>query len=132
MMEVKRPAAYYMRTTHRYLGFFLAGIMAVYALSGIVLIFRDTNIFKKERKKEAELSPGMEADAVGKKIKVRDLKFTKTEGDLKYFDQGIYNNKNRAGTIHQYGTALCFKQAHPIAQSFCKRSFVLFQYLFLR
>ena len=93
MMESKKPATFYMRTTHRYLGFFLAGIMAVYALSGIVLIFRDTNIFKKEKKNEAILAPGMEADAIGKKIKIRDLKFTKTEADLKYFDQGVYNNK---------------------------------------
>ncbi len=28
-----------MRLIHRYLGFFLAGIMAVYALSGIIMIF---------------------------------------------------------------------------------------------
>lgn len=32
-----------MRVYHRYLGFFLAGIMAVYAISGVVLIFRDTD-----------------------------------------------------------------------------------------
>ena len=31
-----------MRVYHRYLGFFLTGIMAMYALSGIVLILRDT------------------------------------------------------------------------------------------
>src|SRR6056300_1098003 len=36
------------RIIHRYLGFFLAGIMFVYALSGITLIFRDTDYFKKE------------------------------------------------------------------------------------
>ena len=32
-----------MRILHRYLGFFLAGIMAVYALSCTVMIFRDTD-----------------------------------------------------------------------------------------
>ncbi len=36
------------RVIHRYLGFFLAGIMFVYALSGITLIFRKTDYFKKE------------------------------------------------------------------------------------
>ena len=36
------------RIIHRYQGFFLAGIMFVYALSGITLIFRDTDYFKKE------------------------------------------------------------------------------------
>lgn len=37
-----------MRIIHRYLGFFLAGIMAVYALSGIIMIFRDTDFLKKK------------------------------------------------------------------------------------
>ena len=36
------------RVFHRYLGFFLAGIMAVYAISGIVLTFRNTDYMKKE------------------------------------------------------------------------------------
>ncbi len=31
------------RVVHRYLGFFLAGIMIVYAISGIVLTVRDTD-----------------------------------------------------------------------------------------
>ena len=37
-----------MRVYHRYLGFFLAGIMAVYAVSGIVMIFRETEFLKSE------------------------------------------------------------------------------------
>ena len=37
-----------MRVYHRYLGFFLAGIMAMYAISGIILIFRDTDLLKSE------------------------------------------------------------------------------------
>ena len=35
------------RVYHRYLGFFLAGIMFMYALSGITLTFRDKDYFKK-------------------------------------------------------------------------------------
>lgn len=92
-MESSKPATYYMRILHRYIGFFLAGIMAVYALSGTVLIFRDTNYFKKETQVEKKLNPGIPADELGKQIRVRDLKFTKTEGDLQYFEQGTYNTK---------------------------------------
>ena len=44
-----KPSKVTMRVLHRYLGFFLAGIMAVYALSGIVLIFRDTDFLKSEQ-----------------------------------------------------------------------------------
>ena len=36
------------RVYHRYLGFFLTGIMFMYALSGITLTFRDKEYFKKE------------------------------------------------------------------------------------
>lgn len=37
-----------MRVIHRYLGFFLAGIMAVCATSGIIMIFRTTDFLKQK------------------------------------------------------------------------------------
>ena len=80
-----------MRIIHRYLGFFLAGIMAVYSLSGIVLIFRDTDFLKKEKQIVKELKPGLEAKELGQEVKNRELKVTKTEGDLVYFANGDYN-----------------------------------------
>jgi hypothetical protein len=80
-----------MRVMHRYLGFFLAGIMAVYSLSGIVLIFRDTNFLKQEKQIVKELKPGLEAKELGQEIRNRELKVTKTEGDLVYFSNGTYN-----------------------------------------
>lgn len=88
-----KPVNYYMRILHRYIGFFLAGIMAVYALSGIVLIFRDTDFLKREKQVEKKLSPAIDATELGKQIKIRDLKFTRTDGDLQYFNHGTYNNK---------------------------------------
>lgn len=80
-----------MRIWHRYLGYFLAGIMAVYAISGIVLIFRDTNFLKKETVMMKSLSPGLAIDSVGRAIRLRDLKAEKEEGDLLIFKQGSYN-----------------------------------------
>ena len=80
-----------MRVIHRYLGFFLAGIMAVYSLSGIVLIFRDTDFLKKEKQIVKELKPGLEAKELGQEVRNRELKVTKTEGDLVYFNNGTYN-----------------------------------------
>ncbi len=81
-----------MRILHRYIGFFLAGIMAVYSLSGIVLIFRDTNFLKKEKLVEKTVMPNVKADELGKIIKMRDLKFDRSEGDVQYFKQGSYNS----------------------------------------
>ncbi|MEQ1587790.1 MAG: hypothetical protein ABL895_18030 [Cyclobacteriaceae bacterium] len=48
-----------MRVYHRYLGYFLAGIMAVYSISGITMIFRDTDFLKRETQVERTLKPNL-------------------------------------------------------------------------
>ena len=48
-----------MRIWHRYLGFYLVGIMAVYAVSGMILIFRKTDTFKKEIQVQKSISKGL-------------------------------------------------------------------------
>ncbi|MFL9843509.1 hypothetical protein [Flavobacterium rhizosphaerae] len=83
-----------MRIWHRYLGFFLAGIMAVYALSGIILIFRKESIFKKEVTEERTIAPGLTPDALGPALRIRDFKVEKTEGSLIYFKDGTYDKSN--------------------------------------
>lgn len=87
-----------MRIVHRYLRFFLAGIMAVYALSGIVLIFRDTDLFKVEKQVEKKLQPKLEVEKLGKTLKIKNFKINKTEGDILFFDKGTYNYKT--GTVN--------------------------------
>lgn len=80
-----------MRIYHRYLGFFLAGIMAVYAISGIILIFRDTDFLKSEKLIEKELSPNLSAEEIGKALKIREFKVEKEDSKLIYFRQGTYD-----------------------------------------
>lgn len=84
-----------MRVYHRYLGFFLAGIMAVYALSGIVLIFRDTNFLKEKQTITKALQPNLSSEQVGQAIRMRDLKFdtTAAAGPVQKFRQGTYNSQ---------------------------------------
>ena len=48
------------RVIHRYLGFFLAGIMFMYALTGITLTYRTTDTFKKYVKIERTIEKGLE------------------------------------------------------------------------
>ena len=83
-----------MRVYHRYLGFFLAGIMSVYAISGIILIFRDTDFLKKEVLKDRLLDTYLSAEQLGKEIKIKGLHFTIENGNLATFDQGTYNRKS--------------------------------------
>jgi len=80
-----------MRIIHRYLGFFLAGIMAVYAISGVILIFRDTDFLKREIAFEKQIKPGVSQESLGKLLDIRRLKVNKTEGDIMHFKDGTYN-----------------------------------------
>ncbi len=90
-MSKQREVSNKMRVYHRYLGFFLAGIMAVYALSGVVLIFRDTDFLKKDIVNEKQLEPNLNAEQLSKEIKIKRLKFTAQEGNMATFAQGTYN-----------------------------------------
>ena len=86
----------FMRITHRYLGYFAAGIMAVYSISGVLLIYRDTNFLKKENKYELVLKPNMTEKELAKEIKMKNIEFQPGAGDLKTFEQGTYNAKTGA------------------------------------
>lgn len=98
-------ANYYFRLIHRYLGFFLAGIMAVYALSGIIMVFRNTDFLKnainKEQKIEAHLSP----EKIGEKLKIKNLKVDRQENGIYYFKDGNYNSET--------GDAKYIKKEYP-------------------
>jgi hypothetical protein len=85
-----------MRIWHRYLGFFLAGIMFIYALSGVLMIFRQTDFLKQEKKIERILSPNMPVADLGKEIGIRDLKIDTESGDIQTFKQGSYNKTSGA------------------------------------
>lgn len=90
-MANKQPLSFKMRIIHRYLGFFLAGVMAMYAISGIVLIFRNTDTFKKEVIVEKTVATNLNGPALGQAIKIRNLGFIRTVGDMDYFAEGSYN-----------------------------------------
>lgn len=94
-MKNSKPS---MRILHRYLGFFLAGIMAVYAISGIVLIFRDTDFLKTERTEEVKIASHVKNELLGKELGIRRYQFEREEGNLVYFRNGDYNRET--GVAH--------------------------------
>ena len=81
-----------MRIIHRYLGFFLAGIMAMYSVSGIVLIFRNTDFLKKEKIEEKIIDKHIPVEELGSRAKIKGFKLEKTEGGIIYFKGGTYNS----------------------------------------
>ena len=80
-----------MRMYHRYLGFFLSGIMAVYAISGIILIFRDTDFLKRENIIETQLPANLPNEEVGKSLKFREFVVEREEGSVVHFKTGTYD-----------------------------------------
>lgn len=80
-----------MRIWHRYLGYFLAGIMAVYAISGMVMIFRDTNFLKREKQMHKQLQANLSIDELRKELRMRELEGAKQQGDSIIFKKGSYN-----------------------------------------
>lgn len=92
-MSKKRTLSTTMRIVHRYLGFFLAGIMAVYALSGIILIFRDSDFLKQEKQIVKTVKPNASGDDLGRMLELRGFKAEREEGDIVYFKEGTYNKK---------------------------------------
>jgi hypothetical protein len=82
----------FMRITHRYLGFFMAGIMAVYSLSGILMIYRDTDFLKKEKIYEKVFEKNLTEKALGKEIKMKGFEVEKTENGVMFFKGGTYNS----------------------------------------
>jgi len=87
----KKSINYYIRALHRDLGFFAAGLIVIYSLSGILLIYRDTNLMKADIQVEKKLSPGMEDSKIGEALRIREFAVTKTEGETIYFKDGSYD-----------------------------------------
>ncbi|MFX0555388.1 hypothetical protein ACOCEA_01240 [Maribacter sp. CXY002] len=97
---MKMTTGLYMRIIHRYLGFFLAGIMAIYAISGIIMIFRNTDFLKKEVIVERQLEPNLSGDQLGPQLRMR-VNVDKTEGDVIYFGQSTYNTKTGLAIVQK-------------------------------
>jgi hypothetical protein len=87
----KRSVASYMRALHRDIGFFLVGLVVIYSLSGMVLLYRDRGLLVSEVQVEKTLAPGLAPDELGMQLRIRGFRPLKTEGDVVQFREGTYN-----------------------------------------
>jgi len=98
-MNNQKPSNQKYRIIHRYIGNFLAGIMAVYAISGIVLIFRDTDFLKSEHLIEKTLKPNISKENLAKALRVRGLRDVNENTDSITFSNGSYNKTTGVANI---------------------------------
>lgn len=89
-----KPFSYYMRALHRDIGFFVVGLILLYAFSGVILIYRDHNFLKLDMRVEKKLPPNLDSAELGNILRMRDFAVTKTEGDVVYFKNGTYNRSS--------------------------------------
>lgn len=87
-----------MRVLHRYLGFFLVGVMAVYAISGIVLIFRDTDFLKQEQQINKQIEPNAAAGELGTLLGIKNLKVENSTPTTITFQNGSYDIQSGLAT----------------------------------
>ncbi len=80
-----------MRSWHRDVGFFIIGMVIIYALSGIILIFRESNLLKHKVKVERTITPNLEAMDLKKELHRKELNGIRIDGDNIFFDDGQYN-----------------------------------------
>jgi hypothetical protein len=87
------------RQYHRWLGFFLAGIMGVYATSGILLIFRPTDFLKYEYTQVSQLTPGLTSQSLPTELRVKGLKVIDENENSIMLNMGEYDKTTGNATI---------------------------------
>lgn len=90
MSKSKQNLSLKFRIVHRYLGFFLAGVMAVYALSGILMVFRNTDFLKSEVITSKSLAPNLKVEDLGSLLNTK-IREPRIEGEIINFKGGFYN-----------------------------------------
>ncbi len=97
----KKDFYYYMRTLHRDLGFITIGLTVVFALSGSLLVFRDTPFMKVEKLEEMQLEAGLDGLELSQKVRVRGFRVERIEEHMIYFNSGSYNQETGETMINR-------------------------------
>ena len=100
-METEKKSSFsrLMRVLHRDIGFFVIGLVLVYSLSGIVLIFRNFQFMQHRVIVEKTFAPYLDSEGLGKDLHARDFKIIKTEGEILFFQNGQYNKSTGNATF---------------------------------
>ena len=93
------------RQYHRWMGFFLAGIMPVYAVSGILLIFRSTDFMKYEYTTVHELDTQLSTKALEEALHLKGFKVQAEDEQEIRFNYGAYQKNT--------GEAVVTKKDYP-------------------
>lgn len=88
----KKSIYRWMRILHRDIGFLLIGLTAMYVISGIPLIYRDTGIFRTKTQVEKKVAPGLSAWELGRALHIhKGFKVLSEDETTIRFPRGSYD-----------------------------------------
>jgi hypothetical protein len=79
---------YYVRCLHRDIGFLVLGLTIAYALSGVVLVYRETDFLKSEEHVERTVPQRLASADLARLLHARHFEVTGDEGDVLHFQDG--------------------------------------------
>jgi hypothetical protein len=87
----KKSIIQLMRALHRDIGYLILGFVLIFSLSGVVLIYRNTEILKHNVTVERKLAPNLKNEEIAGELHLREFKVETEEGDIIYFKNGTYD-----------------------------------------
>lgn len=88
---MKKSISSYIRSLHRDLGFLIIGLVCFFALSGIVLVYRDTDFMKRDEVIEKTLPPNLASNDLASALKLKNLKVVREDSSTVVFAEGTYS-----------------------------------------
>jgi hypothetical protein len=77
-----------MRTLHRDIGYLALGLTIVFALSGVLLIYRETDFLKTQVHEEKTLPPQLSPEDIAGTLRLRHFQVTQDAGEVIHFQDG--------------------------------------------
>lgn len=88
-----------MRVLHRDIGFLTIGLTIVYALSGTLLIYRNTDFMKVSRTEEMQLETGLKGGNLGSHLRIPAFNVEREEESKIFFKEGVYDAETGMATV---------------------------------
>ena len=87
----KRTIHQIMRGLHKDIGYLIVGFVVIFCLSGIALIYRNTDFLKHTVTIERSLKSNLTNEELGGELRMRDFKVDREEGNRIIFQNGSYD-----------------------------------------
>lgn len=84
----KKSLKYYVRCLHRDIGFLVLGLTIAYAVSGVVLVYRETDFLKSMERVERTVPQQLAPEELARLLHARHFEVTGVEGDVLRFQDG--------------------------------------------